>query len=103
MITIPLQDIAAAGALLAPFVIVGVQMTKSLGVESSRLKALAAIVLGQALALSHWAVAWEVGPATLFDAVLVGVTASAIAMGLWTAALKQGVEGASGTPHGPTT
>uniref|UniRef100_A0A6M3X613 Uncharacterized protein n=1 Tax=viral metagenome TaxID=1070528 RepID=A0A6M3X613_9ZZZZ len=46
MITIPLQDIAAAGALLSPFVIVGVQMAKSLGVESSRLKALAAIVLG---------------------------------------------------------
>ncbi|MBU0777932.1 hypothetical protein KKF82_06720 [Patescibacteria group bacterium] len=103
MITIPLQDIAAAGALLSPFVIVGVQMAKSLGVESSRLKALAAIVLGQVLALAHWAVAWEVVPATLFDAVLVGVTASAIAMGLWTAALKQGVEGAGGAPHGPTT
>lgn len=92
MVLIPLQDIGAAAALLAPFVVAGVQMLKAVGLGGSRLKSLAAVLLGQ-VSLVHWYVAWDKTPESLFLAVLVGVVASAIAMGLWAKALKPVVEG----------
>jgi len=91
MILLPLDELVKAAVLLSPLVIVLVEMAKAAGLHGSRRKAWAAILAGQALAWTHWAVAWQQTPETGYSAFLVGVVASAIAMGLWQAALKHGL------------
>ena len=92
MILLPLDELVKAALLLSPLIVVLVEMAKAAGLTGSRRKALAAILLGQALAWAHWAVAWPHTPTTAFHAFLVALVASAIGMGLWAAALKRGLD-----------
>jgi len=91
MVLLPLDELVKAAVLLSPLVIVIIEMAKAMGMTGSRRKALAAVVAGQALAWAHWAVAWQQTPTTGYSAFLCGLVASAIAMGLWAAALKRGL------------
>jgi len=91
MTLIPLIQIGEAAAPLALLVIVLVEMAKAMGLSGKRRKAMAAVVAGQALAWAHWAVAWQHAPTTGYDTFLCGLVASAMAMGLWQAALKHGL------------
>lgn len=98
---IPLDQLGVSALLLAPIIIAVVQMAKAVGLRGRRRQATFAVLAGQVLALGHWAVAWRHDANTCYYAVLVGIIASAAAMGLWAAALK----GPLGKPptDGPTT
>ena len=92
VLTLPLVEIAAAAVPVAIFVSCYVQVAKVVGLRSRAGRAAVAIVLGQAISDGYWAAAGIRVPTAAFYAVLVGLAATAIAMGLWEAALKRSME-----------
>lgn len=103
MPTIPIDQMTVPALAIGVFVFVLMEMAKLAGLSGSRTKSLAALVVGQLLALAHWYVAWPRDLPSLFYAVLVGVAATAMAMGIWQGAFKRVMEQRQPPPEPPTT
>lgn len=97
MVSLPIEELGKLALAMAALVIVIVQMAKAIGLTGSRRQAACAVLVGQVLALAHWAVAWKHSAEMLYYAALVGIVATAMAMGFWQSALKR----ALGEPSKP--